>query len=102
MKTKSKSQTEKPSAGNKRYLIGSIKTPVGPAGIVVWLNEVCGIERQPHMIGVKRYNKDTIWVHDTDENVKELIKDRDRILEAERHTRQLYAEHLREQRHGGK
>jgi hypothetical protein len=101
MKTKSRSPQPQKSGYNKRYVIGSRQTPVGPTGIVVWLTEVTGFDKsQPHMVGVRRYRDTTLWVRDNDPEVKSLIRDREHIQDEERRQRAAYAEYLQQQQHG--
>jgi hypothetical protein len=87
--------------GNKKYLVGSFQTPVGRAGIAVWLTEVEGIDQSVrHMIGIRRYKDTTLWVRDNDAGALELIRDRDAMLKDLRRQQREYSEFLREQVHG--
>ena len=105
MKTKSRSErtsngSKESVGGNKKYVIGSHWTPVGPAGVAVWLTEVEEIDTsQRHMIGVKRCNDSTIWVHDSDKGAQELIKDRERMLAEVKRSNAMYTEYLREKKY---
>ena len=99
MKPKSQSKNNS-QYENRKYLVTRNSLDGIPTVMGVWINEVSGFSYQPHMIGIKRYNGETIWVRDTDEEVHQLIRDRDRMLEHQRRAGLLYEEHLREQRYG--
>lgn len=73
------SRSRQSESANRRYAIGSVQTPIGPASVVVWSNDVVGIVHGGrHAVGIKIYKSDTLWVSDTDPEVQKLLRDRAR------------------------
>ena len=92
--------SKKQPVRNRKYVVGSRQTPIGPAGLAVWLLDVSGFVREGHMIGIKRHNDTIVWVRDNDKEAQRLEKDHAAMLKSHRRSMELYAEHLQEQQHG--
>jgi hypothetical protein len=85
---------------NRKYVVGSRQTPIGPAGLAVWLFDVSGFVHDGRMIGIKRHGDTTVWVRDNDKETQRLEKDHAAMLKSHRRSMELYADHLQEQQHG--
>ena len=99
MKTKSKSASNRQPEGNRKYSIGIPSKDGIPTVTSIWLNEVTGFRRQPHMLGIDCIGRATLWVRDNDSGAQELVKDWNRMRERYKQQQKLYSKYLQEQQH---